>query len=58
MDIKDFKAIDNATKQYYSMGKISEKCPKCGEVLTLTEIGNSYEVSCINGCLKETCRGI
>jgi hypothetical protein len=58
MDDKDFRAIDKAIEQYYRYGKITEKCPKCGEVLVITENCNSFEVKCVKDCVKETFRGI
>lgn len=58
MDIKDYNAIDNAIEQHYRTGKITEKCPKCGEFLVLSVKAASYEVKCKNGCIKEVFRGI
>ena len=34
-------------------------CPRCGELLTYTEIGNSFTVACSDEmCISAGCRGI
>lgn len=59
MNKKDFEAIGRALQQQGKNGKITEKCPRCGNKLLYTQIGNSCEVRCAtDGCISEAFRGV
>lgn len=58
MDKIDFEFIDKVALEYFKDGKIVSICPKCGGDMIVKEIGNSYEVKCINDCISEGIRGV
>lgn len=52
-------AIGRAIDQYFGAGSISERCPRCGEELTMDEAPNGYELRCTaQSCVRVLNRGI
>jgi len=49
---------DAAASEYEGQGHTDKKCPRCGGVLLIDIVGNSYAVICSNGDFKVTSRGI
>lgn len=50
--------IEFAT-QYCDAGSSNIKCPRCGGLIELKELGSGYEVLCSSGCgIKIAGRGI
>lgn len=58
MEKEDFEFIDKVALEHFKDGKIVSRCPKCDGEMIVKEIGNSYEVKYINGCISEGFRGI
>ncbi len=49
---------DAAVTEYEEQGHTDKRCPRCGGVLQIDIVGNSYGVTCSNGDFKVTSRGI
>ena len=55
----DFEALDKAEDEFFETGTITEKCPRCGNEITVAINNGSYEVKCnTENCIKATYRGI
>ena len=49
---------DAAVSEYEGQDYTDKKCPRCGGMLLISLIGNSYTVTCSNGDFRVTSRGI
>lgn len=59
MNKKEYAALDKAAMEFFKEGKTSTKCPRCGNKITVSIMGNSYEIKCdTKGCIKDVIRGI
>lgn len=56
---KEIEILDRADNELAHYGKTNERCPRCGNEITVEEIGKSYTVRCKTpNCIFIDYRGI